>query len=156
MALGMNGLDAINGKEGTLTVTVDGKVQELGMCKTASAKVEKIKKEIKSVGARMNKHKTVGMNGTGEMVLHTMYPSFKKLLDEYLKTGKDFYFNLTFTNEDPASPAGKQIVTVQNCLFDEVTLAELNADDETLEDTLPFTHEGWAFAQHYNEGINIT
>lgn len=151
----MDGIDAINGKEGSLSVTIDGVVTELGMCKLAKGTIEKIKKEIKAVGARMTRHKTVGMKGTGEMTLHTMYPEFKKKLKEYLNTGVDLYFDVTILIEDPASPAGKQVVTLTNCNLDSVVLAELNAEDETLEDELPFTFEGWDIPQEFNSGVAV-
>lgn len=133
--------DVINGKEGKATATfADGKVVDLFMCQSLKAEYERIKKEIKSVGRRGVQHKVVGWKGTGTMTLHTMMPDFKSLCMEYAQTGKDFYFDINVIINDPDSTAGQQTVILINCNVDKLTLAELNSEDETLKDEIPFTY----------------
>ena len=59
---------------------------------------------------------------------------------DYIKTGRDFWFDLYVVNEDPQSSAGKQSVMLKNCNLDSVIIAKFDASsDDMLEEEMPFT-----------------
>lgn len=136
----MKAKDAISGTEGTLYATIDGEVIAIAECKSFSAKITKQKKEFKALGYRGVQHKTTGWSGTGEMVLYFASSRFVKMMINYAKTGKDEYFKLQATNEDPTSSIGRQTVTIMEVNLDEADIAKLNTESEFLEQAMSFTY----------------
>ena len=99
--------DTINGGEGTAYATINGNIEELAYVKKIEAKVDKEKEEIKVLGRRGTSSKAKGLKGTGTMTIYYTTSIFRKLMSDYNKTGKDTYFDIQITNEDPASASGK-------------------------------------------------
>ena len=58
---------------------------------------------------------------------------------EYIKSGKDTYFELMVTNEDPTSSTGSQTVLLKGVNLDSVLFTKLNVEQEALEETMEFT-----------------
>ncbi len=135
----LNQNDPLSGKEGVATVTIDGRVQELFYIKKVEGKFTKTKADVKAVGVRSTMKKTTGWEGSGTLTMYYMTSVFRELIIRYIKTGKDFDFTLTVTNQDPSSDAGKQTVALYGCNIDEATIALLDADSDALEEELPFT-----------------
>jgi len=73
------------------------------------------------------------------------------LMVEYVKTGKDFWFDLQIVNEDPVSSAGKQTVVLKNCNLDSVVIAQFDAtSDDMLEEEMPFTFDDVEILDSFN------
>lgn len=144
----LNQNDPISGKEGVATAIIDGRVQELFYIKKVEGKFTKTKADVKAVGVRATMKKTTGWEGSGTLTLYYVTSMFRKLIVDYIKTGKDFDFTLNVTNEDPSSPAGKQTVALYGCNVDEATIALLDAESDALEEEIPFT---WVDADLLNE-----
>lgn len=111
------------------------------MLKTYEATMEKNKAEVKTIGHRGTQSKTTGWSGTGSMTLHYVSSLFRKLAIDYIKTGKDFYFDIIVTNDDPSSSVGKQTMAFYNCNIDSVILAKLDLDSDALDEDLDFTFD---------------
>ena len=135
----MRAKDAISGTEGTLYATIDGEVVPIAECKSFSAKITKNKSDFKALGYRGVQHKATGWSGTGEMTLYFATSRFVKMMINYAKTGKDDYFKLQATNEDPSSSIGKQTVTIMEVNLDEADIAKLNTESEFLDQSMSFT-----------------
>ncbi|XZM32524.1 phage tail tube protein [Clostridium perfringens] len=133
--------DTVCGKEGIAQININGEIHKLFNIKSLEAKMEKNKSEIKTVGARATQHKTTGWNGTGSMTIHYISSLFRKLAVDYIKTGKDIYFDMIVTNDDPTSAVGKQVVALYNCNVDSIILAKLDIDDDALEEDMDFTFD---------------
>lgn len=133
--------DTVCGKEGIAQININGEIHKLFNIKSLEAKMEKNKSEIKTVGARATQHKTTGWSGTGSMTIHYISSLFRKLAVDYIKTGKDIYFDMIVTNDDPTSAVGKQVVALYNCNVDSTTLAKLDIDDDALEEDMDFTFD---------------
>ncbi len=133
--------DTVCGKEGIAQINLDGEIHKLFNIKSLEAKMEKNKSEIKTVGARATQHKTTGWSGTGSMTIHYISSLFRKLAVDYIKTGKDIYFDMIVTNDDPTSAVGKQVVALYNCNVDSTILAKLDIDDDALEEDMDFTFD---------------
>ena len=135
----MKARDAISGKEGSLYATIDGKVVEVAECKNISAKISKNKTEFRALGYRGTQHKATGWSGTGTLVIHYASSRWIKMMIDYTKTGKDEYFKLQVTNEDPTSQIGKQRVTLIDVNLDEAEIAKLDVDADILDQSMAFT-----------------
>lgn len=73
---------------------------------------------------------------------------------EYIKTGKDFYFDLQIVNEDPASTVGKQTSVLKDCNLDSVVAAAFDAtSDDPLEEELPFTFDDFDLLDQFNAPV---
>ena len=135
----MKARDAISGKEGSLYATIDGKVVEVAECKNIGAKITKTKTEFRALGYRGTQHKATGWSGTGTLVIHYASSRWIKMMIDYTKTGKDEYFKLQVTNEDPTAQIGKQRVTLIDVNLDEAEIAKLDVDADILDQSMAFT-----------------
>jgi hypothetical protein len=133
--------DTISGNEARAYMTVNGRNEELFYAKKLNSKVDKKKKEGKTLGRRGTQHKATGWNGTGTLTVYYITSLFRELMLQYIKTGKDVYFDITVINEDPASSVGKQTVVLKDCNFDEVSMAAFDVDADELEEDMAFTFE---------------
>jgi Protein of unknown function (DUF2001). len=138
----MNVEDTISGKQAKATAIINGQVEELFYAKTGEATIEKTKADVPLLGKTTVGKKTMGWSGTGTLTIYYMTSKFRELTLEYVKTGRDFYFDLQIVNEDPASRTGKQTVLLRHCNLDSVLLAKFDATaEDSLEEELPFTFE---------------
>ncbi|WP_058303448.1 phage tail tube protein [Gorillibacterium timonense] len=149
----LNAGDIISGKEGRAFAVINGVSEEMFFVKSLEAKIEKQKAEIKTIGSRRTQHKTTGWSGTGSMTIYYMTSKFRKLMQEYLETGRDTYFDIMVVNEDPSSSVGSQKIMLQNVNLNSVILAKLDVESDALEEETEFTFEGVAFVQHFNDPV---
>ncbi|MEO3944103.1 phage tail tube protein [Gorillibacterium sp. CAU 1737] len=149
----LNAGDTISGKEGRAYSVINGVTEEMFFVKTLEAKIEKQKAEIKTLGSRRTQHKTTGWSGTGSMTIYYMTSKFRKLMQDYLETGKDTYFDIMVVNEDPSSSVGSQKIVLRNVNLNSVILAKLDVESDALEEETEFTFEGVTFAEHFSEPV---
>lgn len=131
--------DAVNGREGVATAVIDGKVVELMELANININVAKNKTQFKAMGTRNTQNKTIGWEGTGSATVRYVSSRWAKMLQTYVKTGKDTYFTIVVTNNDPGSAAGKQAIQVLGCNIDSADIAKLDVDSEILEQDINFT-----------------
>lgn len=142
--------DVISGKEGRAYAVINGNVEELFYAKNIEATVEKSKSEIKTLGRRATQHKTTGWSGSGTLTLYYVTSLFRRLMLEYARTGKDFYFTLQVINEDPSSATGRQTTVLKECNIDSVVLAKLDVDADELDEEVPFTFSDFDLPDQFN------
>ncbi|TCJ04096.1 phage tail tube protein [Cytobacillus praedii] len=133
--------DAISGQEGRAYATINGNVEEMFYVKTLEVTVEKQKSEMKALGRRGTQHKATGWNGTGSMTIYYVTTRFRQLMLDYIKTGKDVYFDIQIVNEDPTSSIGRQTVVLKNVNLDNVIMAKVDTESEFLEEETNFTFD---------------
>ncbi len=133
--------DAISGQEGRAYATINGRVEEMFYAKTIEARAEKNKSEFKALGRRGVQSKAIGWTGTGSMTIYYATPTFRQMMLEYIKTGKDTYFDMQIVNEDANSTLGRQTVILRNVNLDSVVMAKLDVDAEYLEEDIDFTFD---------------
>lgn len=129
----------ISGKEGTAQAKINGRLIDLFYLKDIEAVAEKKKKEVNVLNKSGTQHKGAGWNGTGSCTLYYFTTEFRKLMIEYIKTGKDIYFDLIITNEDKSTSIGKQTTVLYDCNLDNMVLAKLDVEEEALEEEFDFT-----------------
>lgn len=142
--------DTINGREGRLFF--EG--EEVAYVKTFAANLAKNKTEVPVMGRRMNGHKTIGANGTGTLVVYKMTSRFVKMAADYVNKGLDPYFTFQEVLDDKASGRGTERVTIFDVNFDDIPVANLNAEGAVLEEELPFTWEGIDLPEELRDDFN--
>ena len=145
--------DAVNGREGVATAEIDGKVIELMELANININIEKNKSEFKAMGTRNTQNKTTGWKGTGSCNLRYVSSRWAKLMEQYIKTGKDTYFTIVVTNEDPGSATGKQVIQVLGCNLDSLDIAKLDIDADVLDQDVDFTFNDINILQEFNSLI---
>lgn len=147
----MKAKDAISGKEGTLLATINGNVYEVAECKNISAEIQKNKSEFKALGYRGTQHKATGWSGTGSMEVYYASSRWTKMMIDYCKTGKDVYFSLLVTNEDPTSDIGCQRIKLMDCNMDNAEIAKLDVDSDFLSSSGNFTFSDVELIDQFDE-----
>lgn len=132
--------DAISGQEGRAYATINGNIEEMFYAKNIEAEAEKKKSQLKVLNHRGEQSKAAGWAGTGSMTLYYATTLFRKMMLEYIKTGKDTYFDMTVINDDPSSSLGKQTVVLKGVNLDKVVMAKVDVDSEHLEEDITFTY----------------
>jgi hypothetical protein len=139
---GFMGQNSISSKEGQGFITRNGQNKHLFRAKSIEAKLTKNKSDIRMLGNRMVGHKTTSMQGAGTLVIYQVSSDFKQDFIDYIRSGQDMYFSLQVETEDKSTPFGRESIVIPGCNFDEVTIADLSAEDGILEQEMPFTFEG--------------
>lgn len=138
----MNEQDALSGKQAKAYAVISGQVEELFYARTGEITIEKNKSDVPVLGKTNVGKKSTGWTGTGTLSIYYLTSRFRQLMIEYIKTGRDFYFDLQIVNEDPQSSVGRQTIIARNCNLDSITLAKFDAtSDDVLEEDMPFTFQ---------------
>lgn len=115
------------------------------------AKFEKTKKEIPILGKTGKGNKTTGWKGTGSATFHYNTSIFRQMMLDYKNSGKDTYFEMQITNEDPTSDAGKQTIILLDCNIDGGILAKFDADADYLDEEMDFTFEDFSMPESFKD-----
>lgn len=135
----MKAEDAISGKLGRVYATINGNVEEMMYVKNIEASVEKNKIDVPVLGKTGVQHKAGGWSGTGSMTIYYATSIFRKMMLDYISTGRDTYFDILIENEDPTSSLGKQSMILKGVNLDSVVVAKLDVESETLDEEVSFT-----------------
>ncbi|RXZ77248.1 phage portal protein [Paenibacillaceae bacterium] len=133
--------DTISGQEGRAYATINGKREEMFYLKNIEATAEKQKAEVKVLGRRGTQNKATGWSGSGSMTIFFVTSVFLKIMYQYIKEGKDIYFDIMVVNDDPTSSIGKQTVVLKGVNLDSVPLVMLDTDADALEADIDFTFD---------------
>lgn len=144
--------DAISGKQAKAFATINGRVEELFYAKSLEATIEKNKVDVPVLGRTNTPQRSAGWSGSGTLTVYYVTSIFRQLMLEYVKTGKDFWFDLQIVNEDPVSSAGKQTTVLKGCNLDSITIAQFDAtSDDMLEEEMPFTFSDADLLNQFNQ-----
>lgn len=142
--------DTISGKEGRAYIIIDGRREEMFYAKDIEATAEKKKKEYNVLGKRGTQHKAAGWSGSGTMNIYYVTSLFRQLMLDYIKGGRDVYFDLMVVNDDNSSRAGRQTVTLKQCNINKTVLAKLDTEAEILEEPIEFTFSDVDMPEKFN------
>lgn len=138
--------DTISGQEAVATMLVkwpNGKttVESMFWAKNLNSTVEIEKEDVFTLGKRGKQTKPTGWTGSGDMTIYYITSLFRKMIIQYIKTGRPVYFDMTVTNNDPASSVGPQTTVLKNCMLDSVTIAKLDVEAQVLDESVNFTFD---------------
>jgi len=145
--------DTISGQRAEAFATINGNVEDLFYAKKLEATITKDKTDVKTLGSLGTQKKAVGYSGTGTMTIFYITSLFRKLMLDYVKNGKDTYFTMTVTNDDPSSTVGKQTSVLYNCNLDSTVIAKFDTDSELLEEEISFTFTGADLLDEFGKPI---
>lgn len=131
--------DAINGALGTCYANINGNKEEMLYVKNIEAKIKKNKREIKVLGQTGMKHKATGWTGSGTMTIYYSTTKFREMMMEYIKTGKDVYFDIVIENKDESSQIGRQTIVLKQVNIDTMIMAKLDINSTELDEEISFT-----------------
>lgn len=138
----LNGRDTISTKDAKIYITIDGQVIPMIEANKFTAKLEKNKEDVQTLGSRWKHKKTTSVEGTGTLGGYLITSNWLKYALPYLQGGKDLYFEVTLSIEDSTSSAGKQTVHLSDVNLDDIPVADFEADDGVMEWETDFTFEG--------------
>ena len=148
--------DTISGQEAVASMLVhneDGSktVENMFWAKNLDATVEIKKTEVYTLGKRGAQNKPNGWAGSGSMTIYYVTSLFRRMIIQYIKTGKPVYFDMTVTNNDPGSTVGNQTVVLKNCSLDSITIAKFDVETEVLDESVSFTYDDVDMLESFQE-----
>ncbi|MBB6670280.1 phage tail tube protein [Cohnella nanjingensis] len=143
--------DAISGKQAMAFATIDGRVEELFYAKSLEATIEKNKTDVPVLGKTNVAKRSAGWAGKGTLTIYYVTSMFRNLMLDYIKNGRDFYFDLQVVNEQPGSSAGKQTAVLMGCNLDSIIAAKFDATgDDMLDEELAFTYSDYDLLDQFS------
>lgn len=147
--------DTISGQEAVATMNVNGTVIDLFFAKSVEATITKEKVDVRTLGNRAKQKKTVGWEGTGSMNMYYCSSLFRELIIEYVKSGKDFYFDLVVTNRDVTSTIGSQTTVLYDVNLDATVVAKFDTDSQVLDESTNFSFSGAEIIESFEIPENL-
>lgn len=142
--------DTISGTQADCYVTLDGNRYFLMQAKNIEGNIEKNKTQVGVLGKTMKGNKSGSAQGSGSATFYMNTSVFREKMIEYIKTGRDFYFDMQISNNDPGSAAGRQTTILKDCNIDGLTMAMFDVDTEVLEEDFDFTFEDVDMPDKFN------
>ena len=147
-----NGQDTVNGTQAVVHATIGGRVEEMFYVQEFEASVDLQKEEVNFVGSLATHHKVIGWAGSGSATIHYMTSVFRRIIVDFIKTGRMPRMTLMGTNNDPASTIGTQTVVLKGIILDDSVLFKM-ANKEVLDDEINFTFEDAEMLDEFNRPI---
>ncbi len=151
----LKAMDVISGQEAVATMNVNGTIVDLFFAKQVEATFTKEKIDVRTLGNRAKQKKTVGWEGTGTMSVYYVSSIFREMAVEYIKTGKDLYFDLVITNEDKTSTIGSQTVALYDVNLDATVLAKFDTESQVMDENMNFTFTGAEILESFDIPENL-
>lgn len=145
----MNSKDTISASLAECFVTIGSRRYNFMQAINLEANFEKIKTEVPILGKPGKGNKSTGWKGTGSATFHYNTSIFRQMMIDYKNSGKDTYFEMQITNEDPTSAVGRQTIILIDCNIDGGILAKFDADSEYLDEDMDFTFEDFSMPESF-------
>ena len=146
----MNAKDDVYGSVAECFITIDDNRYNFMMLTEFESQWEVNVVEVPILGKVGMGHKAAGGKGTWSGTAHYNQSIFRKIADNYQKTGMMPYFEIQVSNEDPTSAAGRQTIVHHDCLCDTFILAKFQAGEEILDEELSGTFESWDMPETFS------
>lgn len=144
--------DTVNGAEGKIFVTVNGKQIEVAGMMNINTYAEIQGKEMRVVGTRTIQNKANGAKQTGKGNIYYGTSLWTDMVLEYINTGNMPQFDLQITNDDPSSSVGGQSMAYYGCeLTGSIPLSILDSEEAMLNYEFNFTYTRAAKLRGFNE-----
>ena len=132
--------DTVNGAEGKIIVTVDGKQTEIAGMRNITTNAEIQGQDMRVIGTRIIQNKPNGAKQTGTGNIYYGSNNFLDMVLEYINTGRRPEFDIQISNTDPTASIGSQIMAYYGCqLTGTIPLSILNNEEAMLNYDFNFT-----------------
>ena len=143
--------DTVNGAEGTVVLTIDGKNVVVAGIKNVTTNAEIQTQDMRQVGTNVTQKKVVGVAQTGKGNIYYGYDLFRQMVLDYINDGIMREFSLQLTNSDPATTIGSQIMAYYGCyLTGTIPLSIFDSEEKMLSYDFEFTWTRVAQLQAFN------
>lgn len=149
MASTMNALDAIKGACGECYITIDNRRYNFMQALSVEATATKNKVKIPILGKTSKGNKSTSIEYSGKIKYHFNTSVMVKIMEEFKNTGKDLYFDMTLTQNDPNSSSGEYTINLYDCNMDSAILFKFDAESDYVTSEANFTFEDWAIAAEH-------
>ncbi len=147
----MKASDTLSAALAECYATINGRRYNFMQAISLEAKFEKNKTKVPILGKTGKGNKATGWSGAGSAKFHFNTSIFRQMMLEYKNTGKDLYFEMQITNEDPTATVGRQTLILMDCNIDGGVLAKFDADGEYLDEEMNFTFEDFSMPETFAE-----
>lgn len=147
--------DTISGQEAKAQINIAGNVVDLFFAKSCEAVLTKEKVDVRTLGNRVKQKKTVCWEGTGTLNMYYVSSIFREMAVEYIKTGRDLYFQLIITNIDETSTIGAQTIALYDVNLDSTLLAKFDTEALVLDESSNFTFSGAEILESFQLPANL-
>lgn len=133
--------EVIDGREGSAYVDINGERFLIFQLKNFEASAKKNNIEIQRLGTTVVGNLPSGVKLTWKADLYYNTDIFRKLVMDYIKNGKETYFTIQVTNDDPNATSGRHTVIYRGCKIDEAILGKLDVEGRVLDESISGTYE---------------
>lgn len=147
----MNAKDAVYGGLAECYITIEGRRYNFMSMTEFESKWDVNITDVPILGKVGMGHKAAGGKGTWSGTAHYNQSYFRKMADQYQKTGVMPYFEIQVSNEDPTSTVGRQTIILRDCLCESFTLAKFQAGEEILDEEISGTFESWDMPEKFKD-----
>lgn len=148
--------DTVNGAEGKIFITVDGKNIEVACMKNIQTNGEIQGEDMRVIGTRKIQNKANGakLTGTGNIYYGTNL--FTDMVLKYINEGIMTQFDIQITNRDPSTTIGSQTIAYYGCqLTGTIPLSILNDEESMLNYDFNFTYTNVARLTAFNDPAEL-
>ena len=133
--------DTVNGAEGKVFVTVDGRQMEVACMRNITTNAEIQSSDMRVIGTRTIQNKNNGAKLTGTGNIYYGSNLWTDMVLQYIQTGVMPEFDLQITNSDPATSIGSQVMAYYGCtLTGTIPLSILNDEEAMLNYDFNFAY----------------
>ncbi len=148
--------DTVNGAEGKIVVTIDGRNIEVACMRNITTSAEIQSNDMRVIGTRkvQNKNNGAKLTGTGNIYYGTNL--FTDMVLQYINTGVMPEFSIQITNSDPTTSIGSQVMAYYGCtLTGTVPLSILNDEEAMLNYDFNFAWTDVARLQAFSDPAKL-
>lgn len=124
--------DTVNGAEGKIFITIDGKNIEVAGMKNITTNAEIQGNDMRVIGTRVIQNKNNGAKQTGTGNIYYGSNLFTDMVLEYIQTGKMPTFDIQITNSDPTTTIGSQVMAYYGCVLTGTIPISILDDEEAM------------------------
>ena len=144
--------DTVNGAEGKVIITRDGKNYEVAGMRNIKTSVNIQSEDMRVIGTRKIQDKPNGAKQTGSGTIYYGSNLFTDIVLEYVNTGVMPEFSIQITNNDPTTTIGSQIMAYYGChLTGEIPLSILDSEESMLNYDFNFVFTDVARMSSFND-----
>ena len=133
--------DTVNGAEGSVVITQNGKNQVIASMKNITTNAEIQSSDMRVVGTRTIQAKNNGAKLTGTGNIYYGSNVFTDMVLQYIQTGTMPLFDIQITNNDPATTVGSQVMAYYGCtLTGTIPISILDSEEAMLNYDFNFAY----------------
>ena len=148
--------DTLNGAEGSVVVTIDGRNYVVAGMRNIQANAEIQSNDMRVIGTRTIQDKPNGAKLTGTGNIYYGSNLWTDMVLQYIQTGVMQEFDIQLTNNDPTTSVGSQVMAYYGChLTGTIPLSILNDEEAMLNYDFNFAYTRLARLQSFNDPAEL-